>query len=38
MYHDELMRGGKLSFELGAEPNTKWGVETVPPSMSNENK
>lgn len=38
MYHDELMRGGNLSFELGAEPNTAWGVETVPPSMSNENK
>ena len=38
MYHNELMKGGKLSFELGAEPNTTWGVEKVPPSMSNEKK
>ncbi|MEC3907042.1 GH92 family glycosyl hydrolase [Tamlana sp. 2201CG12-4] len=35
MLHGDLMKGGTLSFTLGNEPNTDWGIETVPPSMSN---
>ncbi len=31
-----LMKGGKLVFEMGAQPNTSWGVGTPPPSMSKE--
>jgi putative alpha-1,2-mannosidase len=30
----ELMRGGKLVFEMGSQPNTSWGTSTPPPSMS----
>jgi predicted alpha-1,2-mannosidase len=29
-----LTEGGTLIFEMGAKPNTLWGVETPPPSMS----
>ncbi|MGY0408662.1 MAG: glycoside hydrolase domain-containing protein, partial [Polaribacter sp.] len=36
MYRNKLMKGGKLTFTLGAQPNKKWGVGKVPPSMSNE--
>ncbi len=36
MYRNELMEGGKLSFTLGAQPNQKWGIDKMPPSMSNE--
>ena len=36
MYRNELMQGGTLSFDLGPQPNTNWGVDTPPPSMSNE--
>ncbi|WP_242206407.1 GH92 family glycosyl hydrolase [Aestuariivivens insulae] len=35
MLHKELMKGGTLKFNLGKAPNTNWGVETMPPSMSN---
>ncbi|MBJ6367449.1 GH92 family glycosyl hydrolase [Snuella sedimenti] len=35
MFHKELMKGGTLKFNLGKVPNTNWGVETMPPSMSN---
>jgi putative alpha-1,2-mannosidase len=37
-YHDELVGGGKLVLEMGAEPNTDWGSdpENLPPSMSEE--
>ena len=36
MYHNELMQGGKLVFDLGPQPNLGWGVDSPPPSMSNE--
>ena len=36
MYRNELMQGGTLVFELGTQPNIEWGIETPPPSMSNE--
>ncbi|RZK78206.1 MAG: glycoside hydrolase family 92 protein [Pedobacter sp.] len=32
MYRDDLMKGGKLEFEMGSEPNTSWGTKTPPPS------
>lgn len=38
MYRDELMQGGKIIFLLGKEPNKEWGIESTPPSMSNEKK
>jgi predicted alpha-1,2-mannosidase len=33
LYRDELMKGGKLSFVMGNQPNTNWGVKTPPPSV-----
>jgi putative alpha-1,2-mannosidase len=30
----ELMSGGMLIFEMGNQPNTNWGVNQPPPSMS----
>ncbi len=36
MYRDILMKGGKLIFTMGPEPNKNWGIQKVPPSMSNE--
>ncbi|MDO5978245.1 GH92 family glycosyl hydrolase [Flavivirga spongiicola] len=38
IYRDEIVRGGTLSFTMGPEPNKQWGIEQVPPSMSNEEK
>jgi len=32
----KLMKGGVLRFEMGSEPNKKWGVGLPPPSMSTE--
>jgi predicted alpha-1,2-mannosidase len=32
LYRDELMRGGKLVFIMGAQLNTLWGVAVPPPS------
>ena len=34
--HDEIVSGGVLEFEMGPEPNKKWGssAEVAPPSMS----
>jgi len=32
----ELMTGGTLLFEMGAQPNTNFGISTPPPSMSTE--
>jgi predicted alpha-1,2-mannosidase len=29
-----LMKGGTLVWEMGDQPNTKWGIATPPPSMS----
>ncbi len=36
--HNEIMDGGELVFEMGAEPNYSWGVDTdsVPPSFTTE--
>lgn len=36
--HDEIINGGTLEFQMGSEPNTKWGAspEDAPPSMSKE--
>jgi putative alpha-1,2-mannosidase len=32
LYRDELMKGGKLTFTMGSQPNTNWGTKTPPPS------
>jgi putative alpha-1,2-mannosidase len=32
LYRDELMKGGKLVFTMGAQPNQAWGTEVPPPS------
>lgn len=34
--HDEITKGGELVFEMGSEPNKKWGSnpDDAPPSMS----
>jgi predicted alpha-1,2-mannosidase len=34
--HEEILRGGRLVFQMGAEPNQKWGSgpKDAPPSMS----
>jgi putative alpha-1,2-mannosidase len=32
LYRDELMKGGKLIFTMGSQPNTAWGTKTPPPS------
>lgn len=32
IYRDELMKGGKLTFEMGEQPNKNWGVANRPPS------
>jgi putative alpha-1,2-mannosidase len=33
MYREDLMKGGKLLFIMGNEPNTAWGVKIPPPSQ-----
>ena len=38
MVREDLMKGGNLIFNLGVEPNKDWGINTSPPSMSNEQK
>lgn len=38
MYRNEIIKGGTLSFTMGPEPNKQWGIEQIPPSMSNEKK
>ncbi|MFP5080961.1 GH92 family glycosyl hydrolase [Pedobacter sp. JCM 36344] len=32
LYRDELMKGGKLEFQMGNQPNVNWGVAVPPPS------
>jgi len=32
LYRDELMKGGKLVFTMGNQPNTNWGTKVPPPS------
>ncbi len=36
IYQQNLVQGGTLTFTLGSEPNTTWGIDRLPPSMSNE--
>jgi putative alpha-1,2-mannosidase len=36
IYWSDLMKGGTLIFNMGAEPNKSWGIGTPPPSQSNE--
>jgi predicted alpha-1,2-mannosidase len=31
---EEIVKGGSLVFEMGSEPNKKWGIHSPPPSMS----
>ncbi len=33
IYRDELMKGGKLVFVMGKEPNINWGSKVPPPSI-----
>jgi predicted alpha-1,2-mannosidase len=33
MYRDELMKGGILTFTMGAQPNKTWGNKILPPSI-----
>jgi predicted alpha-1,2-mannosidase len=33
LYRDELMKGGKLVFVMGKQPNEKWGTKIPPPSL-----
>ena len=30
LYHDTIMQGGEIVFEMGNKPNKNWGVENVP--------
>ena len=32
LYRDELMKGGKLVFTMGNQPNMEWGTKVPPPS------
>lgn len=36
-YHKDLVKGGSLTLEMGAEPNTQWGagIEALPPKINN---
>jgi len=34
LWHSEIISGGTLELWMGPEPNTSWGVEERPPSMS----
>lgn len=33
LYRDELMKGGRLVFTMGNQPNMNWGVKVPPPSV-----
>jgi predicted alpha-1,2-mannosidase len=35
IYRKQLMKGGKLVFEMGNQPNMEWGIQALPPSMTN---
>lgn len=35
--HEDIVKGGTLSFEMGPEPSGEWGVFELPPSKSDEN-
>jgi predicted alpha-1,2-mannosidase len=32
LFRDELMKGGKLEYQMGPQPNMNWGVAVPPPS------
>lgn len=32
--HEEILKGGSIVFEMGPEPNKKWGLQAPPPSMT----
>jgi len=32
LFHDDIMKGGELVFEMGDTPNKKWGTENIPVS------
>jgi len=32
MYRDQLMKGGRITFTMGDQPNKKWGTVVAPPS------
>jgi putative alpha-1,2-mannosidase len=36
-YHEQLIKGGKLTLNMSSNPNKKWGANDTqaPPSMSN---
>lgn len=34
LYRNDLLNGGVLRFDMGAEPNKNWGTAVLPPSMS----
>ena len=34
--HETLVKGGKLTLNMGEKPNKKWGADQVPPSMTEE--
>jgi len=36
IYREELMKGGSLEFTMGDKPNTRWGIEEMPPSLEGE--
>jgi len=36
IYREELMQGGELNITLGKEPNKEWGIQSLPPSMTDE--
>jgi putative alpha-1,2-mannosidase len=37
MERKQLMKGGKLVFEMGSQPDREWGIQASPPSMTNLN-
>ena len=38
LWHREIVAGGELVLQMGADPNKEWAVEDVPPSMDDLNQ
>lgn len=38
LYHQQIMEGGELVFEMGEKPNKKWGIEDMPIPQIGENQ
>ncbi len=36
--HEEITKGGTLIFKMGDQPNKRWGVGSIPPSMTQKTK